>query len=66
MIHIETVQVSSSRIVQTERLQVPFFGLIWVVASRYMPPFETDTHFININILITFEKTTESRRENVE
>ena len=60
MVHIEAVEVSSSRIVQAESLQVPLLGLIWVVASRYVPPLEPDTHFIYINILTTFEIPTES------
>ena len=55
MIHVEAVEVSSLGIVEAESFEVLFIWLIWIVASSNVSAFESDTHLININILVTFE-----------
>ena len=55
LVHIETVQVSSPRIIQTKGFEMPFVWFIGVVASRIVSPFEANAHLIDVNILIAFE-----------
>ena len=55
MIHVETMKISGPGIVKAKCFEVPFVGLIWVIASCNVSSFEANAHLIDVYILIAFE-----------
>ena len=45
------MQVSRAGIVQTERLEMPFLWLVWIIAPCNTSALEANAHFIDVDIL---------------
>ena len=54
------MQVSSAGVIETKGFEMPFLRFFRIIASGNMPPFEPDTHLINVNVLMTNKEPHES------
>ena len=60
------MQVSSAGVIETKGFEMPFLRFFGIIASCYMPPFEPDTHLINVNILMTDKEPHESEADVIK
>ena len=60
------MQVSCAGVVETKGFEMQFLSFFRIIASCYMAPFEADTHFINVNILMTDKEPHESEADVIK